>query len=105
MAPALDAIAYESQKWDSTNTFFTKGTINPHRLHKEFGPPAPESDAAWAELIRYQNIRLTKEELGESRDKPGLVEVAEGSGYYATLSVYHSLHCVKRLHHLMYFDH
>ena len=27
------------------------------------------------------------------------------SGYYATLSVYHSLHCLKRLHHLMYFDH
>jgi len=36
---------------------------------------------------------------------PGLVELGDGSGYYATLSVYHSLHCVKRLHYLMYFDH
>ncbi|KAF6229662.1 hypothetical protein HO173_011308 [Letharia columbiana] len=103
--PALDAIAYEAQTWDPTNIFFRNGSADPNRLHKEFGPPSPESDFAWAELIQYQNIRLTKKELGEYRDKPGLVELADGSGYYATLSVYHSLHCVKRLHHLMYFDH
>ena len=66
-----------------------------------------------------QNIRLKKDELGEYRDRPGLVELGDDSGYYATLSAYHSLHCwydynnkasgltavgIKRLHHLMYFD-
>ena len=40
-----------------------------------------------------QNIRLTNEELGEWRNMPGLVELADKSGYYATLSAYHSLHC------------
>lgn len=40
-----------------------------------------------------QNIRLKEEELGEYRNRPGLVEFADGSGYYATLSAYHSLHC------------
>jgi hypothetical protein len=52
-----------------------------------------------------QNIRLKKEELGEFSTMPGLVKFGDGSGYYATLSAYHSLHCIKRLHHLMYFDH
>lgn len=103
--PALEAIAYESRTWDSASTFFRNGSVNPNRLRKELGPPSAESDAAWAELIQYQNIRLKKEELGEYRDQPGLVEVADGSGYYASISAYHSLHCIKRLHHLMYFDH
>ena len=76
------------------------------------------SEGAHRELD--QNIRLKKGDLGEYRDRPGLVELGDGSGYYATLSAYHSLHCrstviykelgliavgVKRLHHLMYFDH
>ena len=39
------------------------------------------------------NIRLRKEELGEHLDRPDLVELADGSGYYASLSAYHSLHC------------
>ena len=111
VAPATDAIAYESQMWDSTNIFFTNGSVNPNRQHKEFGPPSPESDAAWAKLIRSkycsvdpgiwvevttdsdQNLRIKKEELGQYHDRPGLVKVADGSGYYATLSAYHSLHC------------
>ena len=36
VAPAKAAIAYESQRWDSTNTFFRNGTVNPNRLHKEY---------------------------------------------------------------------
>jgi hypothetical protein len=61
----------------------------------------------WTDALLYkdQNVRLKKEELGEFKNTPGLVEFGDGSGYYATLSVYHSLHCIKRLHHLMYFNH
>lgn len=51
-----------------------------------------------------QNIRLSREELGEFSGMSGLVEFADKSGYYATLSAYHSLHCIKRLHHYLYFD-
>lgn len=38
--------------WDTTSIFFANGSVNPNRLHKEFGPPSPESDAAWAKLIQ-----------------------------------------------------
>lgn len=41
-----------------------------------------------------QNIRLSKEEIGEWKDHPALVQLSDGSGYYATLSVYHSIHCM-----------
>lgn len=46
-----------------------------------------------AKHLSDQNIRLSKEELGEYGRKQDLVEFADGSGYYGTLSVYHSLHC------------
>lgn len=75
----------------------------------------------WLIRIVDQSIRLSKAELGEYRHRPGLVELADGSGYFATLSAYHSLHCsyaipashgpvlttlgIKKLHHLMYFEH
>lgn len=52
VAPARSAIAYESQTWDPTNIFFRNGSVNPGRLHKEFGPPSPSSDNAWEELIQ-----------------------------------------------------
>lgn len=55
-------------------------------------------------FVLDQNIRLSKDELGSFRDMPGLVQFADGSGYYATLSAYHSVHCVKRLHHFLHFD-
>lgn len=46
-----------------------------------------------------------KHELGEFANMPGIVELSDGNGgYYATLSAYHSLHCIKRLHHLLHFD-
>ena len=42
--------------------------------------------------------------MGERGNDAGLVELPDG-GYFATLTVYHSLHCVRRLHHFMYKDH
>jgi hypothetical protein len=41
-----------------------------------------------------QNIRLNKDEIGEWSSHPALVQLTDGSGYYATLSVYHSIHCM-----------
>ncbi|KAA8649887.1 oxidase ustYa family protein [Aspergillus tanneri] len=68
------------------------------------GPPSSETDDAWAELLQWFNIRLSEDELGEYRDNPGLVKLSDGTGYAGSLSTYHSLHCLKRLHHLLYFD-
>jgi hypothetical protein len=61
VAPAKDAIAYESQQWDHTNIYFRNGSVNPDRLHKEFGPPSAESDAAWAELIQCESFPYNHE--------------------------------------------
>lgn len=109
LAPATEAIAYEARRWDPTNTFFGNGSVNPDRQNKGFGPPSQEVEDTWTDMIQCkrraaprwrarltstdQNIRLREEELGEYRGRPGLVEFADGSGYYATLSAYHSLHC------------
>jgi len=59
LAPAKDAIEYESQQWDHTNIYFRNGSVNAGRLHKEFGPPSQKSDDAWADLIQCKFI-LTK---------------------------------------------
>lgn len=39
------------------------------------------------------------------RHNPGLVRLSDGSGIYGTVSVFHSIHCIKRLRYLLYFDH
>ena len=51
-----------------------------------------------------QNIRLQKEQLGPLANDESLVRLSDGSGYFATLAVYHGLHCVKRLHHYIHQD-
>lgn len=51
-----------------------------------------------------QNIRLLKHELGQFSGDDSLVELSDGSGYFATLTVFHGLHCVERLHHWLYKD-
>ena len=56
------------------------------------GEPRPELDKAWHDLIRNDNIRLTKEEL-HKLNKTAL-ELNDGSGYYGQMSVFHHLHCL-----------
>ena len=51
-----------------------------------------------------QNIRLQKDEFRPFANDESLVELADGSGYYGTLAVFHALHCEKRLHHYLYRD-
>ncbi|KAG8531387.1 uncharacterized protein KY384_003016 [Bacidia gigantensis] len=50
--PARNAIAYEAQQWDSENVFFSNGSVNPNRGFEGFGPPSPQSDAAWTEILQ-----------------------------------------------------
>jgi hypothetical protein len=106
--------------------YLPNGTANPEKVLKFNGPPSAELDAAWERLLRCmlpitlltkprptyilhadttpdQTIRLTKEELGERGSEEGIVALPDG-GYFGTITAYHSLHCVKRLHHFMYRD-
>lgn len=52
LAPATEAIAFEAQLWDPTNTFFGNGSVNPDRQNKEFGPPSQVVEDAWADMIQ-----------------------------------------------------
>ncbi|KAF9893073.1 hypothetical protein FE257_012484 [Aspergillus nanangensis] len=101
-----EAMAYTTREINVKTQYFTDGTIIPDPSHREFGPPSPETDALWLEAVKYSNIRLSRDELSEDyHDLPGLVEFSDGSGIYGTVAVYHSIHCIKRVHHLLHFDH
>lgn len=48
---------------------------------------------------------MSKEELGGFKNDDSIVELSDGSGYYVTISAYHGLHCVRRLHKYIWADH
>lgn len=70
--------------------------------------PQPTIKWPWnINLIIYicldSNIRLYRDELNENfRDIPTLAELSDGSGIYGSVSVFHSIHCLKRLRFLLY---
>ncbi|KAJ4253879.1 hypothetical protein NW762_010277 [Fusarium torreyae] len=67
------------------------------------GPPRPEQDAAWEDLLRYNNLRIQKGDL----DKANTTSVPlndEKGGYLATLDVFHTLHCVNKIRKSYYSD-
>ena len=67
------------------------------------GPPRPEVDAAWDELLQNTNIRVSATDL--RRIDRNSIPLADGSGdYMAGLDVYHQLHCVKYLRHYLYAE-
>ena len=75
--------------------------LNPFR-----GPPRPELDNAWHDLVKNSNIRVTADEL--RRINRTSVQLSDGSGeYMAELNVYHQLHCLKVLRQALdpeYYD-
>jgi hypothetical protein len=58
------------------------------------GPPRPELDDAWKQLLINANIRVSAKEL-EKAGKDS-IRLEDSSGYYAILDVYHQLHCLVR---------
>lgn len=78
------------------------GSMNPEKPGHFNGPPTPELAAEWKPLLQHQNFRLQKEEYGPFADDGNLVQLADKSGYMATVAVYHGLHCTKRLHRYLY---
>jgi hypothetical protein len=47
-------------------------------------------------------VRVNKDELGEFAEDDSIVELTDKSGYYVTVSAFHGLHCIRRLHQYMY---
>ncbi|KAI0107897.1 hypothetical protein GGR51DRAFT_548347 [Nemania sp. FL0031] len=73
-------------------------------LDNYFGKPTPELDARWKELLKYQWIQIPESDMKKLGRVEEGIRLPDG-GYYATLAVYHDLHCLRRIHHAFHRDH
>lgn len=91
-SPAENAIEWE---WRQIDAVPNEGPFS--------GDPSADIDAAWVELMQGINLKIYPNEM----EKLGLksLEFKDGSGYVGGLSVYHELHCIKRIRHWLYKDH
>ncbi|RDH37029.1 hypothetical protein BDQ94DRAFT_167104 [Aspergillus welwitschiae] len=81
------------------------GDLNPHKTNNFSGPPRPELEEAWDRLMKNADIKVSHAELGEFAGDDSVIKLSDGSGYYVTVSAFHGLHCVKRLHMYIYAEH
>ena len=47
-------------------------------------------------------VRVNQDELGEYAGDDSIIELTDKSGYYVTVSAFHGLHCIRRLHQYIY---
>ncbi|KAI1424879.1 hypothetical protein F5Y12DRAFT_415923 [Xylaria sp. FL1777] len=90
-SPAQNAIDWETRVIDA---------IPGSTLYAGF--PNPESDAAWSGLLRGINLKIFPEEMKQLGYDS--LKLKDGSGYVATMAVYHELHCIKRVRKMIYRD-
>ncbi|MCJ1285827.1 hypothetical protein MMC26_005168 [Xylographa opegraphella] len=67
------------------------------------GPPSPQLDMAWQNILENINIRVSKTELDIAHQTS--VELPEGGGYLSWLGAFHELHCLKFVRQWTYKDH
>ncbi|KAM0814058.1 hypothetical protein AB5N19_14060 [Seiridium cardinale] len=67
------------------------------------GSPRQELDDAWHRLLRNDNIRVPKDYLAERNLTSVYTE--DGADGIASLSVYHSLHCLKKVKKMLFKEH
>ncbi|KAJ5203807.1 Major facilitator superfamily domain general substrate transporter [Penicillium cinerascens] len=84
-----------SVKWAKT---WYDGSLG--KQDKYIGDPRPELEVAWHELVSNNNLRFTKSEI-EKLGKDA-IELADGSGYFGQVMVYHHLHCLKSVRQALY---
>ncbi|KAM7197475.1 protein of unknown function (DUF3328) domain containing protein [Naviculisporaceae sp. PSN 640] len=73
------------------------------------GPPTPEQDRAWDELLKPMFFAATREEMtraGETFESNNTTEIvgADGDEYLAALGVYHELHCLRKIRRRLFRD-
>jgi len=91
-SPANNALEYEKKSYDEfpVESPFT-------------GPPRPEQEKAWHNLLRNTIVRVSAEELANTDGTS--VSLSRG-GHMAALTVYHELHCLRamqRQYHYHYY--
>ncbi|KAF2205680.1 hypothetical protein GQ43DRAFT_406962 [Delitschia confertaspora ATCC 74209] len=89
-SPAQSALKFEKR--------FFYAELNDTNPYK--GPPSPELDAAWNDLLAPTAIRVSEETM--KRINRTSIRIKDGSGYFVTLDVYHQLHCLKYLRHYVH---
>ncbi|KAI9752324.1 MAG: hypothetical protein M4579_005667 [Chaenotheca gracillima] len=85
-SPAREALEYERVRFNATLVI-----DSPYN-----GPPSPEVDLAWHDLLDNMNIALPKSDL----DRIGATSIplpGDQNMFIAGLGVFHELHCLKRL--------
>ncbi|CAD6576148.1 MAG: hypothetical protein ASARMPRED_007619 [Alectoria sarmentosa] len=93
-SPAEEAIKYE--KWRFNATLVIDSPYN--------GPPGEEVDEAWRELLHNMNMPLPGSDLRRLGTTSIPVPDRDDT-YIAGMSVFHELHCLKRLRQYNYRDH
>ncbi|KAK3312430.1 hypothetical protein B0H66DRAFT_538719 [Apodospora peruviana] len=73
-------------------------------LHRYFGKPTPQLDAAWNKLLKYQWLSVPEADMRKLGRLEEGIQLPDG-GYFATLGVFHDLHCLRRVHHTFYQSH
>ncbi|KAK0616154.1 hypothetical protein B0T14DRAFT_604523 [Immersiella caudata] len=95
----------EPRKFEFYGIYLPDGSLSPRLTNNLTGPPRAALNSAWRELQKYSDILVSNDELGPLANDPTVVRATDGSGSYSMLAVYHGLHCVERLHHVLYTDH
>lgn len=65
--------------------------------------PGPALDSAWHGLLSSMMVKISPEQMF-SQTPESSIPLADGSGYVASLGVYHELHCIKLLKHWIHKD-
>ncbi|POR31340.1 Uncharacterized protein TPAR_08442 [Tolypocladium paradoxum] len=104
-APFRNAISYEQRQFELLAIYLNNGTLNPHKTNAFNGPPREELEDQWDHLMKHESVRVQTGDLGQFEGDDSIIELADGSGHYSTVAVFHGLHCVQRLHHYLYLDH
>lgn len=61
------------------------------------GDPRPERDAAYSHILEPMTVRITNDEYEKYDLGTSTLKLADGSGYIGEMSLYHELHCIKRI--------
>ncbi|KAJ5419503.1 uncharacterized protein N7487_003053 [Penicillium crustosum] len=100
-APARDVIRYEGQQLDLLPVYLPNGTLNPKKPGHFNRKSTPQLADDWKNIMQRTDVRG---ELGPFAHDDSVIQLADGSGYFATLAVFHGLHCLKRFHHYIHRD-
>lgn len=86
----------EAVKWERVTSKNELEEKNPYK-----GPPRPELDDAWHDLLKHSSIRVSKEDLRKINRTS--IKLADGSGkYMAEINAYHHLHCLVGFNNLLH---